>query len=81
MHHAIQIEASPDKVYQAIATDAGLRGWWTSDSNADSTVGGKAEFGFDERSTLVHMGIEELKPGARVVWSCPGDLTTGKERG
>ena len=40
MHHAIQVEASPDKVYQAIATDAGLRGWWTADSKTESNVGG-----------------------------------------
>lgn len=73
MHHAVQIDAPPDKVYHAIATDAGLRSWWTADSQADSSVGGKAEFGFDNRGTVFHMRIEELRPGARVVWSCLGD--------
>ena len=73
MNHAIQIDASPEKVYQAIATDAGLRGWWTADSKTESAVGGKAEFGFDDRGTVFRMRIEELRPGARVVWSCLGD--------
>jgi uncharacterized protein YndB with AHSA1/START domain len=69
----IEIEASPEQVYQAIATEEGLRGWWTVDSNADPRVGGSAEFGFDNRGTVFHMSIDELRPGARVVWSCLGD--------
>lgn len=73
MHHAVQIDASPDKVYQAIATDARLRSWWTADSKTDANAGGKAEFGFDDRGTVFRMRIEELRPGARVVWSCLGD--------
>ncbi len=73
MHHAIGIGASPQKVYEAIATEEGLRSWWTADSTADPEAGGMAEFGFDNRGTVFHMRIEELRPGARVVWSCQGD--------
>lgn len=73
LHHAIEIQASPEKVYQAIATDEGLRSWWTADSKTDSKVGGSAEFGFDNRGTIFRMRIEELRPGARVAWSCVGD--------
>ena len=42
--HQIPIDASPDKVYAALATPAGLRGWWTADVRADEKVDGKAEF-------------------------------------
>jgi len=31
MYHEIQINASPAKVYEAITTQKGLRGWWTGD--------------------------------------------------
>ena len=71
--HQINVKAAPEKVYAAIATQAGLRSWWTADANAGQTVGGRAEFGFDKRGTVFRMKIEKLDPGKRVVWSCHGD--------
>lgn len=71
--HQIIIDAPPDKVYAALATQVGLRGWWTADTRAEEKTGGEAEFGFDERSAVFHMTIEELAPNKRVVWSCHGD--------
>jgi uncharacterized protein YndB with AHSA1/START domain len=73
IRHQIPIKAAPEKVYAAIATQGGLRGWWTADSNTDEKVGGKAEFGFDRRGTVFRMDIKQLEPGKRVVWSCGGD--------
>jgi uncharacterized protein YndB with AHSA1/START domain len=35
MKHQIPIKAAPEKVYAAITTQAGLRGWWTADTKAD----------------------------------------------
>ena len=40
--HQIPIQAAPEKVYAALATQQGLRGWWTADTDADEKVGGKA---------------------------------------
>ena len=60
--HQIPIQAPPEKVYAAIATQAGLRGWWTADTTADDKVGGKAEFGFDRRGMVFRMNIEKLDP-------------------
>ena len=71
--HQIPIAATPDRVYAAVATSAGLRGWWTADSNAEEKVGGKAEFGFAKRSVMFRMTVERLEPGKTVVWSCHGD--------
>jgi uncharacterized protein YndB with AHSA1/START domain len=73
LHHQININATPDKVYAALATQEGLRGWWTADTKADEKVGGKAEFGFDKRGMVFRMKIEKLEAGKRVVWSCHGD--------
>lgn len=73
LHHGVEIEASPEKVYEAIATREGLRGWWTADSHADADVGGKAEFGFEGREAVFRMTIDELVPGKRVRWTCHGD--------
>lgn len=71
--HEVNIEASPRKVYDALATQTGLRGWWTADSTADERVGGHAQFGFMKRAVVFKMTIEELTPPARVVWACHGD--------
>ena len=73
IRHQIPIKATPDKVYAALATQAGLRSWWTADTKADENAGGKAEFGFNKRGILFRMNIETLDPGRRVVWSCHGD--------
>ena len=71
--HQTSIAAAPNKVYAALATQAGLRGWWTADTTADEKAGGKAEFGFDKRWMVFHMKIEKLEPAERVVWSFHGD--------
>lgn len=73
INHQILIKESPRKVFEALATEAGLRQWWTADSSAEERVGGKAEFGFDNRGTVFRMKIEELQPGSKVVWRCYGD--------
>lgn len=73
MYHEIQVQAPPEKVYQAIATREGLRSWWTSDTVAEPRVGSVAEFGFHSRAGVFRMRVEELQPGRRVVWACLGD--------
>ena len=73
LKHQIPIDAAPDKVYAALATPAGLRGWWTADVRADTKVGGEAEFGFDRRGMVFRMEIKKLDPGRQVVWCCRGD--------
>jgi uncharacterized protein YndB with AHSA1/START domain len=72
LHHQVPINASPAKVYAAIATSAGNRGWWTADSTVNSKVGGDATFGFDKRGTVFHMTIDKLSD-REVVMSCRGD--------
>ncbi|HEX4595308.1 MAG TPA: SRPBCC domain-containing protein [Bryobacteraceae bacterium] len=73
LKHQINIKAAPQQVYAALATQAGLRSWWTADTRADETAGGKAEFGFDKGGMVFRMNIEKLDPGKGVVWSCHGD--------
>jgi uncharacterized protein YndB with AHSA1/START domain len=73
LKHQIAIKATQDGVYAALATQTGLRGWWTADTTADEKVGGRAEFGFDRRGMVFRMTIDKLEPGKRLVWSCHGD--------
>jgi uncharacterized protein YndB with AHSA1/START domain len=71
--HNVPIDASPDKVYAAIATQAGMQGWWTHDTVMTPKLGGKAEFGFGKRSMVFRMSIDEFKPNQSLRMSCSGD--------
>ena len=65
LDHEIEIEASPDEVYEALVTQVGLRRWWTADSTAEPKEGSIATFGFAKRSTVFRMRVDELDPGKR----------------
>ena len=73
LHHQVPIDADPAKVYAALSTSDGNRGWWTADSRVEQKVGGKAEFGFDKRGMVFRMSVDKLTPGKEVVMSCHGD--------
>jgi uncharacterized protein YndB with AHSA1/START domain len=73
LRHRVRINAAPEKVYAAVATQAGMQGWWTRDTTLNAKVGGKAEFGFDRRAATFHMTIEELTPNGCVRMTCAGD--------
>jgi uncharacterized protein YndB with AHSA1/START domain len=38
--HTVDIQAKPDAVYQAVATEKGLSSWWTTKVKAEARVGG-----------------------------------------
>jgi uncharacterized protein YndB with AHSA1/START domain len=69
----VPINAPPEKVYAAVATQAGMRSWWTADTTMEEKVGGKAEFGFEKHQMVFRMTIEKLDPGRCVVMRCHGD--------
>jgi uncharacterized protein YndB with AHSA1/START domain len=73
LHYNIPIKATPAEIYAAIATQAGMQGWWTHDTWMEPRVGGTAEFGFDRRQMVFRMKIDALDPGRGVRMSCGGD--------
>jgi uncharacterized protein YndB with AHSA1/START domain len=38
--HRVGIKASSENVYKALATREGLAGWWTTNTQGDSKLGG-----------------------------------------
>lgn len=60
------IAAEPSAVYAAIATEEGLRAWWTPTCTADAHAGGTAHFEFGR--TTKDMSIEQLDPNRGVRW-------------
>jgi uncharacterized protein YndB with AHSA1/START domain len=72
--HAVEIEASPDKVYEAVSTKEGLASFWTSDCDADPEVGSVARFRFPQAPVDQRMRVDALEPGKRVAWMAQGDF-------
>ena len=73
LSHSVPVNASPDKFYAAVATQAGMQGWWTRDTKMTPKVGNKAEFGFDDRQMVFRMTIDEMTPNRSIRMSCSGD--------
>lgn len=77
--HEFNIKATPQRVFEAIASQEGLSSWWTRDTEAQPQVGSVAVFGFDRRSLIFRMAIEALDQPRRVAWHCVGDHEEWKD--
>lgn len=73
LRHIVAISAPPETVYAMVATQAGMRSWWTADTEMEERVGGSAAFGFDRRTVIFRMTVATLDPPCRVVLRCHGD--------
>ena len=62
--HRVGINAKPAKVFKALTTIPGLRGWWTSDTTGKAGSGGTIDFGFCQ------MKVIAAKPNKLVHWRC-----------
>jgi uncharacterized protein YndB with AHSA1/START domain len=64
--HRIGINAPTARVYTALTTLEGVRGWWVSSATGDAHNGGTIDFGFCQ------MKVEVAHPGTLVRWRCVG---------
>jgi uncharacterized protein YndB with AHSA1/START domain len=65
--HKVEVKASPEQAYAALATNQGLSGWWTTDTRGDFEVGGGIQFRFGTRGSVA-VKILQLQPNQRVTW-------------
>lgn len=70
--HNLQIKASAETIYKAVATEKGVKGWWCKDCKVGKVVGERSHLKFDKQGTLVEMGFITLTliPNTEVVWEC-----------
>ncbi|MCK6447378.1 MAG: SRPBCC domain-containing protein [Planctomycetes bacterium] len=78
-HRQISLSADRRTVYRALATEAGLRRWWTRTCDVESHVGGHATFHFGPHVKV--MEIEALVPEREVRWRCIAALIDLPELG
>lgn len=74
MLHAVDVNADPSAIYEAITTQAGEAAFWTSDCDVEPTVGSIARFGFRGAPVDLRMRVDELTAGRRIAWACLGDF-------
>jgi uncharacterized protein YndB with AHSA1/START domain len=63
--HKVGIQAAPKKVFEAVSTLEGYRGWWGPDAVGNPQKGGVITF-FNH----VDMKVLEFKPNEKVKWLC-----------
>ena len=62
--HRVGIDARPERVFQALTTLEGLRGWWVAEATGDAAAGGTIDFGFCK------MRVIDAEPDELVRWHC-----------
>jgi uncharacterized protein YndB with AHSA1/START domain len=65
--HKVGIKSSsPDDAYRALTTLDGLSGWWTTNTQGETKVGGVIQFRFGAGG--IDMKVLALDPGKHVLW-------------
>jgi uncharacterized protein YndB with AHSA1/START domain len=73
IHFRTTVDAPPDAVYGAIATEEGLAGNWTDQLEVPEETGGIAPLGFGpDWARTLELRIDDLDPGRRVEWTPVG---------
>ncbi len=67
--HSLRIHASPEDVFDALTTEVGLAGWWSTVVKAGTGVGGHVRFTFHGDFHPV-MQVTALVPARKVGWRC-----------
>jgi uncharacterized protein YndB with AHSA1/START domain len=67
--HLFHINASKEKVFEAISTINGLANWWTIKTTGDDSLGGTIQFNFGEHEGP-QMKTIELTPNEKLTWEC-----------
>jgi uncharacterized protein YndB with AHSA1/START domain len=67
-----RVNAPASKVYEALTTQAGYRGWWNGVAEVPAAVGGEAQLRFVKDGMPVNMRfrIDAMKTDESVRWTC-----------
>jgi uncharacterized protein YndB with AHSA1/START domain len=69
IRHRGGIQASAERVYEALTTTEGIASWWWQDARGDADATGQVECYLGD-SPMVAIEIAELEPNRRVRWRC-----------
>ena len=73
IRHRVVVDAPPGPVYEALATAAGIAGWWNRDGvRGESAEGSELAFYFGQPEPAAVMAVTRLRPDTTVRWECVG---------
>jgi uncharacterized protein YndB with AHSA1/START domain len=72
IRHEFSTPATAQAAYDAVATAAGIKGWWAKVGTVSEKVGGTTELRFDKGGQIVVMKfrVDALEPDRMVRWTC-----------
>ena len=73
----LTIEASPERVWNAITQQEEIAGWWTNDLSVKPEVGSLAELRFNQGTLIIQFEIAELDKDKKVSWITRQGPSTG----
>jgi uncharacterized protein YndB with AHSA1/START domain len=68
--HEISINAPPERVFDAISTTDGIRGWWADDAVYDGKLAGKAQVKFGRPPAALTMETTVFCKDEEILWRC-----------
>ena len=70
--HQLEVKATAKDVYEALASQEGIKGWWSKDCDVSEEVGGHSQMRFNKEGKIVemHFLVETLNPRGKVSWTC-----------
>ena len=72
INHRVGISGTAEDVYRALTTDAGLAGWWTTDTSGAGAVGSIIRFRFNGGGP--DFEVAELQSDRLVRWKHSGEM-------
>jgi len=66
----LRLQASADRVFAALTTADGLRGWWTNRVSGMAELGRVLRLEFAGLDEHIDLRLDELRSGAAVAWTC-----------
>ena len=70
IRHRVGIDATPAKVYEALATTDGISKWWVRQLDGDSSQGGTLNFYFGGQQPGLVVEVAVAVPEEKVTWRC-----------
>ncbi|MGI9542380.1 MAG: hypothetical protein ACR2MX_03920, partial [Cyclobacteriaceae bacterium] len=55
--HNLMINASPETIYDAVASEKGINGWWSKDCKVGEAEGEGSLLKFNKAGNIVEMGF------------------------
>jgi uncharacterized protein YndB with AHSA1/START domain len=66
----VPIDADRDSIFDALATSAGVRGWWNNHTEGPSGLDSTMSVSFPDAPMPFEFRVTDQSPGRRVAWRC-----------